>query len=516
MGRIQNLLLSWFSINIRMLPAKFAFILYGGILGLHLPFLNIFFTSVGLSTSQAGFISGIRYIASSLSGPLWGILADYTGRRKLIMAFICLGSVFPIFTMPWIANAIYPNDTCVSQRNTTNNTLLTITDKECEEERHDKLETLFYVFLAIVVFSSIFVISMPGYVDAIVINVVKTDENNASYGAQRNFGSVGFSMFTFLGGWAADKYNYPGMSHYTAVFYMYVPICLLLIPVGCYLVEQGKKGEEKIVKENMETKSHTEQIDRGASSWENSISRKVFLLFKKFDVLFFMITVFISGLANSIFLSFSLLLIQDTMNVSKTEMTLITVTGTLSELLIFPITSKLIKKLGGTSPCIIIGTFSYVIRFLSMSYVSTFWIIVLLQMLHGIGFALSWAAMMEYTHKISPKDIVVTMFGILSGIFFSLSAMVSNMLGGIVYETYSGRILFRWVAVICGVWTGLMIIYYGAKYLKNRSFSRNDNSIKYVVSVNENDNTKGKVTFDMGIVNPMEVIEDKSPEARTS
>ena len=56
-----------------------------------------------------------------------------------------------------------------------------------------------------------------------------------------------------------------------------------------------------------------------------------------------------------------------------------------------------------------------------------------------------------------------------------------------------------------------MIIYYGAKYLKDRRFSRNDNSIKYVVE-NENDNTKGMVTFDMGIVNPMAVIEDKSPE----
>ena len=503
MGRIQNLLRSWFSTNIRMLPAKFACTLFGGILGLHIPFLNIFLTSVGLSTGQAGFISGIRYVASSISGPLWGMLADYTGRRKLIMVFLCLGSAFPIFTMPWIANAIYPlvnNDTCVSQRNITNNTLLTITNKECEEERHDKLKTLFYVLLAIVVFGSMFVMFMPVYVDAIVMSVVKTDENNASYGAQRNFASLGFSMFTFLGGWAADKYKYPGMSHYTAVFYMYVPLCLLLIPVGCYLVEQRKKGEEEIVRENMETKRRTKQIDRGASSWENSISKKVLILFKKFDVVFFMITVFINGLANNLFVSFSLLLVQDTMNVSKTEMTLITVTGTLSELLIFPITSKLIKKLGGTSPCIIIGTFSYFIRFLSMSYVSTFWIIVLLQMLHGIGFALTWAAMMEYTHKISPKDIVLTMFGILNCLYFSFSGIIGNMVGGIVYETYSGRILFRSVAAICGVWTGLMVIYYGAKYLKKRR--------SCLVSENENGDATGYVTFDMGIANPMEVLED--------
>ena len=503
MERIKNLFRSWFSINIRMLPTKLAFILHGGILGLHIPFLNKFLTSVGLSTSQVGFISGIRYIASSISGPLWGILADYTGRRKLIMVFICIGSAFPIFTMPWIANVIYPlvnNDTCVSQRNTTNNTSLTLANKECEE-RHDKLETLYYVLLAIVVFGSMFVISMPGYVDAIVIDVVKTDENNASYGAQRTFGSLGFSVFTFLGGWAADNYNYPGMSQYTAVFYMYVPLCLLLIPVGCYLVEQATKGEENVVRNNIETTTHTEQIDRGTRSQENSFSRKVLLLFMKFDFVIFMITVFINGLANSLFLNFSSLLVQGTKgNVTKTETALITVTGTLSELLIFPNTSKLMKILGGTTPCIIIGTFSHFIRFLSMTYVSTFWIILLLQMLHGIGMALSWAAMMEYTNQVSPKDIALTIFGIFNCLYFSFSGMIGNMVGGIVYETYNGKILFRSVAVICGVWTGLMIIYYEKTYLKNR--------LSCLVSENENGDTTGNVTFDMGIMNPIEVVED--------
>ena len=58
---------------------------------------------------------------------------------------------------------------------------------------------------------------------ATVVNVVETDGNNASYGAQRILGSLG--MITFSGVWAADNYNYSGISHYTAVFRMYVPLC---------------------------------------------------------------------------------------------------------------------------------------------------------------------------------------------------------------------------------------------------------------------------------------------------
>ena len=495
-----------FTVESRMIPSKVAYTLYGGILGLHMPFLNIFFMAVGLTASQAGFISGIRFASAAVAGPMWGMLADYTGRRKIIMAAISLGSAFPIFAMPWIAKTIHPN---VNYTCTNVTSSFGITHEACEAKMHKEITTLFYVFLAITVFGSIFVMSMPGYVDSIVILVVKSGVKNTSYGAQRIFGSIGFTAANFIGGFVADHYNHPGITHYTGVFLMYLPSCLLLIPVGCYLVGQA----------NWETKKEGEEPEKATHSkkeivtWENSITRKVFLLIKRFDVSFFATTVFISGLANSLFLSFSFILVRQYMHVSKTKMTFVVATGSMSELLIFPISSFIIKKIG-TAPCITLGIFSYFIRFLTMSYANEFWMVVVLQLLHGIGFALSWAAMMEHTHQLVSKEISGTVFNIMCAVFYSFSALVANMIGGVLYDEVGGKELFRYVSGVCGIWTIFMSLYYGAIFFRNKHPHKFDKTVRYKSSQEENVKNKGVVSFDSGFANPLGVMEDESPEVR--
>ena len=41
-----------------MIPSKLAFCCIGGVFGANLPFLNIFLTSIGLTTKHAGLITG--------------------------------------------------------------------------------------------------------------------------------------------------------------------------------------------------------------------------------------------------------------------------------------------------------------------------------------------------------------------------------------------------------------------------------------------------------------------------
>ena len=63
------------------------------------------------------------------------------------------------------------------------------------------------------------------------------------------------------------------------------------------------------------------------------------------------------------------------------------------------------KTLGGPIPAIIIGVFSYFIRFLLISYVQNPWLILQIQRLHSVGFALFWNAAVEHTHAISNSEI---------------------------------------------------------------------------------------------------------------
>lgn len=503
-----------FSVDVNMIPAKIAYVLYGAILGLHLPYVVEFFKVVGLTTSQAGFISGIRYASSALAGPVWGIIVDYTGRRKLIMTIIAFGSAFPLFFMPWIARAIHPKVThvCTNVTSAGNGTLLSATLDACTDAaaRHKEVETMFFVFLVITVIGSMFVMCMPGYVDSVVINVVKSTPKETSYGAQRIFGSIGFTVANILGGVATDSYSSPTLTNYTAVFWMYLPCCLLLIPAGCYLVTQanfdaesaaaGKPAAE--VEQAKPPVSH--DIESGGGTWKNSLVMKVLRLMVKCDVIIFFLTVFMSGLGNSVYMGLSYTLVREEMHVTNTQKTFVVSTGSFSELAIFPFALRIIKKVGAM-PCITLGIFSYFLRFLAVSYATEFWMAVVIQLLHGIGFALSWAAMMEYTHQIAPIEISGTIFNMMCGIFYSWSALVGNMVGGKMYDSVGGRMMFRYCALLYAAWTLVMILYYGGKFLKRKHDSKFENTIRYQAGSDDKNNKDDVV----GIENPLDVVTDE-------
>ena len=109
-------------INVDTIPLKIVCFLAGGFRS-QISFLNVFFVSTGLSKFQAGIITGFTYAPPIVFGPVWGYLADYTGRRKLILTVLCVGAALPLISMPWIAKTIYPP----SEYECGNTTITTIT-----------------------------------------------------------------------------------------------------------------------------------------------------------------------------------------------------------------------------------------------------------------------------------------------------------------------------------------------------------------------------------------------------
>ena len=70
----------FFSIDYYMLPSKLAFLIRGACNG-HTMYITVFLTSVGLTSSEAGLITGVSFIGSALAGPAWGMIADYTRKQ---------------------------------------------------------------------------------------------------------------------------------------------------------------------------------------------------------------------------------------------------------------------------------------------------------------------------------------------------------------------------------------------------------------------------------------------------
>ena len=191
-------------------------------------------------------------------------------------------------------------------------------------------------------------------------------------------------------------------------------------------------------------------------------------MFRQFEVTFFMFTVLISGLAFNLFIYFAVLLINEQMEISKTKMSVIFVTASVSSILMFPFTGRIIRFIGDPFFAISLGLFSYCARYIAMSYITKYWIMVSIQALHCICFALVLSAMMEHVNAISPSKIKVTMVLISQSIHFGISPLLVNLVGGTLYETFCGKILFRCSGILCGVWGVLLIVHSGRKYYRNK------------------------------------------------
>lgn len=66
--------------------------LYFGTVGISLPFFPGYFRAIGLSASQIGLLLAIGPVCALFAPPLWGQLADRTGRPGLVLAIVSLGA----------------------------------------------------------------------------------------------------------------------------------------------------------------------------------------------------------------------------------------------------------------------------------------------------------------------------------------------------------------------------------------------------------------------------------------
>ena len=432
-------------IDSRMIPAKLTYFFNGGFLGSLKPFYNLFYISLGLSATQAGLISGISLAVSSVSGPLWGSLADRTGYRRLIFIIVCIGAATTVFPMPWVAEAVgkYDNNTCRTNQTATNSSNIS----NCLSRHLVNSADMFSIMLALTIISRMFFVGLPAYIEGIQMNVIKNSIRRTNYGAQRVFFAIGFATFNTLAGVCIDHYKHKYFSKYTAGFFVFLFCILALVPIGYILVGQTRWEEA----------DDTEGTDK------RKIFAQVITVCKKLDSIIFLLTVVVSGFGDTVLQGFMFMLLNDYTHASTTAMTLLVLVCVVSELILYTLSSKIITLLGGPIPCIVIGVFSYFPRYMLMSYISNPWWMLPVQLVHGVGLGLSWTAQMEYSYKIFPPEIKMTGISIVSSIHTVATASIAHALGGFIYTEYGGRWLFRGTGILCGIWSIFIAFYHGIK-----------------------------------------------------
>ena len=403
-----------------------------------MPYIIVFLASTGLDIKEAGFITGIRLVSSAICAPFWGYIADHTGKRKLIFFILCIGTAVTIFPMPWVSNACISSGPVISQNLSVNITHAHWNNKGYEQPLFSG--KLFYVMLTMVFISNIFSNPINGVVDSFVMNVVKSHPREADYGKQRVYGALGFGISNFLAGFLSDHYHENSLSKYTAIFYVFLPSILLLIPCGLTLASQTNI---EIVNEQQRTKREL-----------------LIKTFRNFDNILFMLSTFFVGVANAVVIGYIFMLMEDEMHASRTIMGLANLVASLIEIFVFPFSSKILSLCGGAVGGIEVAIFSYFVRFIILSYIRNPWLVLPTQLFNCLSFALFWTAAVEYTQEIAPKEIHVTMFSMLNSVYFNVAGLVGYLGGGVIYSTYGGRMLFQASAYLSGIWCLVLLFYY--------------------------------------------------------
>ena len=430
-----------------LISAKLFFFAQYGCQGVMLPNLNIFMVNLGLSISQASTINGFRTLFGMVFAPLIGMFADYTRKYKFITLLLILLNCVIIISTPWIASTVIlekehfkTNTSKLNSSGTSNNTFNF-------EERFTKNNTKTLFILLFVWFTLMVVSGRPitSFLDVSIVYTVKKYKEVTSYGLQRIFAPIGFSFGSFISGVAVDAYSEnPFLTKYTAIFYAIAPLAISRL-VLVYFMEFPK--ERKIKQQNVS---------------KNSVLKALLTVIKKKRTIIFIITLIVLGICFSFVTAFLFLLLNE-MGASKTAMGLSITTSSLSEVVMFPFSHLIQKKIGGPFPCFIIAVFSYSIRLFLISIITNAWLALPIQTLHAFGFALFWVTAIDYMQKTIPSEIFLTMLTIATSLFYNFGNLIGNVAGGYLYETIGGRSLFQILASLCGVWGIILIIYY-AKY----------------------------------------------------
>jgi PPP family 3-phenylpropionic acid transporter len=119
----------------------------------------------------------------------------------------------------------------------------------------------------------------------------------------------------------------------------------------------------------------------------------------------------------------------------------------LSELVVFFLSDRLLQRFGSQT-LLILAIAIRVGQLLAYSWITTPYLAVAFQLLHGPGFAAMWTAAVAYVNEIVPSGLGATGQGLLNSISVGLALAIGSILSGFLYEQLGAFGMYRWVALL--------------------------------------------------------------------
>jgi MFS family permease len=369
------------------------------------PFLNVIFRRYGISEDAIGTLAMLQPFISLPSGLFVSTIADkYRVHDKVLVGFVLASSVTRL--------ALY----YVRQ---------------------------FWVIVVIVLVAG--ACSAPCTILLDSACSAATEALGDTYARQRMYGAIGWGTFSLVSGYCIDAFGIG------AAFILYGVLSLgTLVPSNRI---DWAPLEEKLYKEKGRTQS-----EPGIGASQRHIGNKEFLekmrsLMNADAVLFFIMTS-IMGTAVGTIEGFLFLFLEDLGSNSLLMGLTLTVTC-ISETGVFYWSGSIIDKLG-INKCLHLCFSAFVVRLLlytSMSWWSSVWLVLPVELLHGITFGLTWSVGSKKSALIAPPGLESTTQSVFQGLMFGLGYGLGGLVGGNVYKRLGPTATFATeLSIVCLGW----------------------------------------------------------------
>ncbi|GGF69711.1 MFS transporter [Paenibacillus albidus] len=358
---------------------SFMFVLYGTSV-LVVSYFPLFYTHLGFSSSQVGFLYALGPLISILSNLFWSMMSDRLGTIKKIIVLLLAGQ---LITALLLARA------------------------------SDFSSVMFILSLFYFFYYPIFPLA-----DTMAIKMAQRYGRN--FISIRVFGSVGYAFFALTVGYALRAL---GSSWSMAV-------CIIIV-IGALLITIGLKD----VKPTPGLQEQEEDIlnkPRSADGLKQILLRK--------EVLWFFSCVFVLALGhrmNEAFLTLSL----KQLGAGEEVIGWALLASAVSEIPIFFLLSKYGERFKEL-PLLALASLMYAMRFLFMSLAQHPGSIIAIQALHSVSFGIFYVTGVRYITRIIPDHLRATGLAIFTVIWSSVAGLLSGTFGGILYENAGPTVFY--------------------------------------------------------------------------
>ena len=425
-----------------MMLIRVLFLTYYASLGSLLPYLPVYYHSLGHGGQIIGLLGAVKPFTTFLVAPAWGVIADQSERPFLILQVTFLVSLLGQLLVCW---------------------------------RNDASFLYGMVFL-----TALFNAPVKSLLDSMVMDHI---HEQSSYGRLRLWGQMGFGLGSSAVGVLLSRSKHipwPDTTAFSQEFVemiedwpsrvkwlleiadkawrsltgyklLFLTHAALSIPTWmCIQTFRRLDKEEKEKERRLSPRSQKPKVG-------NRITEGLGLLVHNADALLFFFLILVVGISSGVIENFAYVRMREVGGSGK-EMGLSRLVSSLAGAPMFWFSGPLTQALGADR-VLALSLLSYVTRFVIYAFMRNAYHGLPAEALRGVTFAAFWSTSTVYAHMISPPGLHATMLMFLNAMYGGLGQSLGAIIGGKLQHRIGTVQTFLYAAAVDFCFVAILVTY---------------------------------------------------------